>query len=94
MMEMNTRLHGTVKVESLRNHSREDLRALEELFAKGADARGDAHHKDFYEVEDGSRVFYVFISPVSGRVILVAEWSKEKDQDTPTALVKRAFCAA
>jgi hypothetical protein len=93
-MAMNTRLHGEVKVESLRNHSREDLRALEELFARGADARADAHHKDFYEVEDASRVYYVFLSPVSGRVILVAEWPKGKDQDTPTVLAKRAFCTA
>lgn len=89
---MKTRLHGKVKVESLRNHAGEDIRALEELFAAGADARADAHHKNFFEVEDATRVFYVYISPVSGRVFLVAEWPKERE--APTVLVKRAFCAA
>lgn len=89
---MKTRLHGKIKVESLRNHSREDVHALEELFAAGADAMPDTHHKDFFEVEGGARVFYVYISPVSARVFLVAEWPKERE--TPTVLMKRAYCTA
>jgi len=89
---MNTRLHGKIKVESLRNHSREDVRALEELFAAGADAMPDSHHKGFFEVEGGARVFYVYISPVSARVFLVAEWSKERE--TSTVLMKRAYSTA
>jgi hypothetical protein len=89
---MKKRLHGRVKVESLRHHSAEDLERVQRLLAAGADARLDPHHKDFYEVEDTGRVFYIYISPVSGQVQLAAVWHTNTAPEAVRAV--RATCTA
>lgn len=86
------RLHGRVKVESLRNHSVEEVETLQRLLAAGADAQADPHHKDFYEVEDSGRVFYLYLSPVTAQVRLVAVWQANSNPETVRAA--RACCAA
>ena len=89
---MKKRLHGKVIIESLRNHSTEDVHHLQQLLASGADARKDPHHKDFYEIEDAGRVFYTYVSPVNGEVRLMAVWLANS---TPEAVhAARACCAA
>ena len=89
---MKSRLHGKVRVESLRNHPAVDVETLQRLFAAGADAKADPHHKHFYEVEGDGRVFYVYISPVSSDVRLVAVWRTDSKPETVRAA--RACCAA
>ena len=89
---MMNRLHGNVKVESLRNHAVEDIENLQRLLAGGADAVPDAHHKDFYEVEDSGRVFYIYLSPVTGQVRLMAVWHAGSSAET--VRLARACCAA
>jgi hypothetical protein len=92
MAAMEKRLHGKVKIESLRNHSAEVVRQLQQLLASGADARKDPHHKDFYEIEDAGRVFYTYVSPVSGEVRLMAVWRASSAPEVVRAA--RACCAA
>lgn len=89
---MNKRLHGSVNVESLRNHTAGDVETLQRLLATGADASADPHHKDFYEVEAAGRVFYIYISPVSGQVKLAAIWQTNSHPELVRAA--RACCAA
>lgn len=89
---MNKRLHGRVRVESLRNHPASDVDTLQRLLAAGADATADPHHRDFYEVEDAGRVFYIYISPVSGQVQLAAIWQSNSHPEVVRAA--RASCAA
>ncbi len=89
---MKNRLHGRVKVESLRNHPVGDVETLQRLLSAGANAEADPHHKDFYEVEDAGRVFYVYISPVNGQVRLAAIWQSNSHPETVRAA--RACCAA
>jgi hypothetical protein len=64
-------------IEDLRHHSAETVDKLRQLLATGAPAKADPHRNDFFEVENGSRVFYIHISPVSGKVMLLATWLKE-----------------
>lgn len=89
---MNKRLHGRVKIESLRNHPAADVEALQRLLAAGTDASADPHHKDFYEVEAAGRVFYIYISPVTGQVRLAAIWQTSSHPEIVRAA--RACCAA
>ena len=89
---MKKRLHGRVKIESLRNHPLQDIETLQRLLAAGADAEADPHHKDFYEVEDTGRVFYIYISPVSGQVQLAAIWQANSHPEIVRAA--RACCLA
>lgn len=72
------RLNQQPSIENLRNHPPEMVERLRELLAAGASARPDPHRKNFYEVEDGSRVFYVHISPVTGKVLLLAAWLRDE----------------
>ena len=38
--------------------------------------KADPRRESFYEVESDSEVFYVHISPVNGRVLLIGIWPK------------------
>ncbi len=93
---MNKRLYGKVKVESLRNHPAADVEALQRLLARGTDAEADPHHKHFYEVQGDGRVFYVYISPVSGAVRLAAVWGADGMPQSKPEIVRalRASCVA
>ncbi len=85
------RLTQRPNIEDLRNHPAETVEKLRELLAAGAPARPDPHRKDFYEVENGSRVFYIHISPLNGKVLLLATWLKdEQPSETIAASRQRA----
>ncbi|HEX9759783.1 MAG TPA: hypothetical protein VGA40_02635, partial [Candidatus Acidoferrales bacterium] len=47
------------------------------LLAAGALAQPDTHRSDFFEVSDAATTFYIYVSPVNGRILLVAAWPKE-----------------
>ncbi len=72
------RLNQRPNIEDLRNHPAETVEKLRELLASGAPAQPDPRRKDFYEVENGSRVFYIHISPLNGKVLLLATWLKDE----------------
>ncbi len=70
------RLNENPRIEDLRNHPAESVETLRTLLRTGVPARPDPHRRDFYEVDNCSRVFYIHITP-SGRVLLLAIWSKD-----------------
>jgi hypothetical protein len=37
----------------------------------------DPHRQGFFEVQNGTSVYYIHLSPVSGKVMLLATWLKE-----------------
>ena len=39
----------------------------------------DPCRSDFFELEDGNKVFYIHISPVNGKVLLLATWLKDEE---------------
>jgi hypothetical protein len=65
-----------LEVRDLRNHSRETVETLRGLLASRADARPDTKRPHFYEIEDDTCVFYVYVSPVDGSVELLAIWPR------------------
>lgn len=71
------RLNPSPKIENLRNHPADMVEKLRALLAAGAEAEADPRRKDFYELQNGCRVFYIHISPSSGRVWLLATWRKD-----------------
>jgi hypothetical protein len=84
------RMSDSLQIDDLRRHSAEQVEALRHLLAAGAIAQPDPHRDDFYEVSDTGRVFYIYISPVNGKVVLLAVWPL----DTLTKSVKRNGRAA
>jgi hypothetical protein len=32
------------------------------------------HYQNFYEVEEGLTIYYIYVSPVTGTIFLIATW--------------------
>jgi hypothetical protein len=71
------RLNQELSIENLRNHPHDEVEKLRALLTAGADVEADPHRENFYEVPNGRRVFYIHISPATGKVWLLASWLKE-----------------
>lgn len=71
-------LSEKLSIENLRNYPSETVDNLRVLLENGALAHADPRHENFYEVENGRRVFYVYLSPASGKVILLATWRRDQ----------------
>ncbi|MCH8947531.1 MAG: hypothetical protein IH789_07860 [Acidobacteria bacterium] len=71
------RREKNLTIEDLRNHPAETIEKLRGLLTAGALAHADPRRPDFYELENGSQVFYIHVSPTNGKVLLLATWPKE-----------------
>jgi hypothetical protein len=68
------RWEGNRQIEDLRDHPRELIVELGNLLASGSEAIPDPKHPEFFEVKSDEHVFYVHISPITGKVLLLATW--------------------
>lgn len=83
--------HDTI-IEDLGNHAAESVEKLRALLASGAPAKTDPQRKNFYEVENCSRVYYIHVCP-NEKVLLLAIWPKEAVSH-PLAMVSHASAPA
>lgn len=74
MAEM--KVGNSFQVKDLRNHSPKTLATLRRLLASRTSVRPDLKRPHFYELEDDTCVFYVYVSPVDGSVELLATWPR------------------
>jgi hypothetical protein len=72
-----THFAQAAKIEDPRGHSAETLQRLRQALTSGAPASPDERRPGFFEVQADDQVFYVHISPVTHRVILLATWAHE-----------------
>jgi len=63
------------EIEDLGNHPTVAIVRLAILLAGVVNATPDPKRKYFYEVEGGPTVYYIYVSPSSGRISLLASWS-------------------
>lgn len=77
------RLDSNLNIEDLRDHPPEVVEKLRELLASGAAASEDPHRDSFYEVESNGRVFYICVSPITGKVLLLGTWVNESASKPP-----------
>jgi hypothetical protein len=70
-------------VNNLRNYPAENVKELEELLLSGVSAAPDSKRKDFYDLTNHERTFFVHISFITGRVVLLATWLR-----TPRAIAQ------
>jgi hypothetical protein len=64
-------------IEDPRHHTAETVSILRKLLAGGARVEPDPKRPDFYEVESGATVYYIHVSPVTGKILLLATWPSE-----------------
>jgi hypothetical protein len=65
-----------LEIQDLGNHPAWTVIKLGILLAGGVDARPDLKRKDLYEVESVATVYYIYVSPVTGTISLIATWKK------------------
>ncbi len=70
------RLKEDPRIDNLRNYPADLVEKLRALLVAGAQASPDPRRKQFYDVANGSRVFYIHLSP-TGNVWLLATWVKQ-----------------
>ncbi len=63
-------------IENFRHYPDEVVQKLRGILARGAQAYPDPRRKNFFDVENGSRMFFIHVAP-TGRVWLLASWLKE-----------------
>ena len=63
-------------VDNLRNYPAEIIKELEELLLSGGSALPDPKRKGFYDLEDYDRTFFIQISSITSKVVLLATWRK------------------
>jgi hypothetical protein len=68
------RLKELAGVDNLQNHPAEIIRELEELLLSGGLALPDPKRLGFYDLKNQERTFFINISSVTGRVMLLATW--------------------
>ena len=61
-------------VDNLQNYPAETIKELEDLLLSGGSALPDPKRKDFYDLGNHKRAFFIHISPITGRVVLLASW--------------------
>jgi hypothetical protein len=66
-----------MQIKDLRDHPRELIAELGDLLASGTEAIPDPKHPELYEIKSDTQVFYVHISAVTGKVLLLATWPAE-----------------
>ena len=71
-----TQLHfgEAFEIRDLGSHTAATVTTLALLLAGTVDVRPDPKRKDFYKVVDGSQVYYIHVSPVTGIIYLLAVW--------------------
>ena len=85
---MGEKTEQDLNIRDLRRHPTDTVETLRRLLASGARVQADPKRPDFYELEHGSEVFYIYISPVSGEILLLATWANVgavKAQQCPCA---------
>ena len=64
-----------LQIEDPRNHPPEIVSTLRQLFAEGISRIPDPKRPHFYEVRNEALVYYVYISPANGKILLLATWA-------------------
>ena len=70
------RMKRLPSVDNLRNYPAEIIKELEDLLLWGGSAVPDPKRKGFYDLENYKHTFYIQISSVTGKVVLLATWRK------------------
>lgn len=69
-----------LEIKDLGNHHAATVISLGILLAGTVTVMRDPKRKNVYEVEGGSTVYYIYVSPVSGTISLLACWTNPASQ--------------
>jgi len=67
-----------LEIEDLRNHSRELIAQLSDVLTAGVDVTPRPKRPHFCKLQHPGPLFYPYISPITGKVLLIAAWILEE----------------
>jgi len=70
-------LEHELQIEDLRNHPLKTVKILRDLLSSGARVTPDPKRAGFYELEDAGTVYYIHVTPATGKILLIATWPSE-----------------
>jgi hypothetical protein len=73
-----------VAIEDLGQHSSEALRGLRACLAAQPKLVRDPKRGNLFELQGCSQVYYIHVSPISGKISLLATWPGEPALDDST----------
>ena len=62
------------EIRDLGKHSAVTVICLGIVLAGSVNVTPDSERKNFYEVERGSTIYYIYVAPVTGTIYLIATW--------------------
>ena len=70
-------LRNDIQIEDLGNHPAATVAGLQNLLASNPNVAPDPKRAGFYEVEGRTVTYYIHISPVTGKILLLAAWPNQ-----------------
>ena len=67
-------LEREIEIEDLRHHPRKAVDVLRDSLLAGAELTPDPKRAGFYELHHDSTVYYIHVSPITGKIMLLATW--------------------
>lgn len=61
-------------IDNVKNYPAEVVEQLGKVLVDGVSARQDPRRNNFYDIEHDDRAFFIHLSPLTGKVILLAMW--------------------
>jgi len=65
------------RIENPRNYPPEIVAELRSLLSAGRPVQRDPRRKDIYEIQGSDSTLYVYVSPLTRTVVLLARWSRQ-----------------
>jgi hypothetical protein len=78
-MERERDMFAKENTENARLYPSEIVDQLLTALSRGTDLRADESRKHFYHLDEGNRTFFIYISPINGRVTLITSWMKKRN---------------
>ena len=72
--KMIIRMEQKPTIDNLQNYPASVVDQLGRLLMEGVPARQDPRRKNFYDVAHADQAFFIHLSPLTGKVMLLAMW--------------------
>jgi hypothetical protein len=79
------RMTEVANIENPREYAFKEIEDLRHLLLAGGQAERDPRRNHFYNLEGDKGAYYIHISPISGKVMLLAKWSRQTSDCYATA---------
>jgi hypothetical protein len=67
-----------IRIENARLYPAAIVDRLHAALSKGVELHADKTRRNFYDLEIGSRVYFIYVAPASGNITLIATWVKTR----------------